>query len=58
MDVNDSGTVKLGEVCMFYYIKYFEKFIKINNLFISRHGWCCIRTQYATIYLFQICSTQ
>lgn len=34
MDINDSGTVKLGEVRTFYHIKYLEKFIKINTIFL------------------------
>lgn len=34
MDVNDSGTVKLGEVCTFYHMKYVEKFIEVNTIFL------------------------
>jgi len=30
MDVNDSGTIKLGEVCTFYHMKYIFK--KLSNL--------------------------
>lgn len=33
MDVNDSGTVKLGEVCTFCHIKHFENFFKFDMIF-------------------------
>jgi len=56
MDVNDSGTVKLGEVRTFLHQVFWEIHQNEYEFFISRPGWCCSRAQCATMCLFQICS--
>lgn len=44
MDVNDSGTIKLGEVCTFYHIRYFEKFIKVNTISFYFQAWVMLQS--------------